>query len=179
MFLSTKSQYPNLYHHSITCPPSALFGGCPAGCYMKCIFVVLSLFVFLTGCGDRTASEDVVSKREWSNSVEYHRYDEISRALGGFSTYTTEPLPILLSKYGISIGSVREITISKSVVKYRITLLGPALSSTPCFLSDWIVAKGRFEFAERNGNEFPDLSSKIDPVLYWAATGKCLAAYKL
>ena len=114
---------------------------------------------------------------------------EITEALAGFKTFDGTPLIALLGKYGIRISYVEEtpaevfdpVPYEKGDLVFLLQFSKGASRAMPCHLRTWF--KGDTlpipEFIRR-GAQFPLIRpEEVDPVIYWAATGKCTEAYSL
>lgn len=117
----------------------------------------------------------------------YSTKSEIAEAFNGFKTFNGKPLPTLLLDYGIRISSV-EITPAEYFKNDKdkpgdklllVTLASKPNKPMPCRLKKW-VSGDMLPMPEiiRRGDEFPLLRpDEDDPLIYWAATGKCSEAY--
>lgn len=107
---------------------------------------------------------------------------DIDKSLSLFKTFNGSSLTDLLNQYGVTIQSL-QITQAKGGsnglkdgdVLYTMSIAGSPPANMPCNLQKWV--KGDIpptpEFVQR-GPAFPLLrSQEDDPLIYWAASGKC------
>ena len=120
--------------------------------------------------------------------------EDIGDALKDFKTFNGKPLVFLLRDYGIKIASVETVPVEHhwkyfkrsqdqpGDVIFTMILASKPTKAMPCRLREWvIIIKGDVlpmaEF-ERRGQTFPIVRpDDDDPLIYWAATGKCSEAY--
>jgi len=112
---------------------------------------------------------------------------DIERALALFKTYSGQPLLDLLGSNGVSVTALQVAPASAmnngnykaDDTVYTLTVGSSAHDDIPCHLQQWL--KGDItptpEFVQR-GPAFPLIRpSDDDPLIYWAATGKCSTAF--
>ncbi len=122
-----------------------------------------------------------------AGSMTYDKHEDIDSVLHDFKSFNGKPLTVLLRGYGVRIASV-EITPAEYYKNpqdkpgdkvFLVTLANRPTKAMPCRLKKWI--KGEIlpmpEFIRR-GVQFPLIRPEDDdPLIYWAATGKCSEAY--
>ncbi|PHV13816.1 hypothetical protein CSQ90_26685 [Janthinobacterium sp. BJB303] len=120
----------------------------------------------------------------------------IAKFVGPFKTYTGQPLIELLAQYGMRIEWIDTTPIDKMIAAVRrpgdqngdlvttLSLTGKP-KKMPCNLDRWMRqgyagghAEDMAEIMYRNGR-FLINAPDLNPVLYWAATGKCSTQYAL
>jgi hypothetical protein len=113
----------------------------------------------------------------------FNTADEIAVALSGFKTFNGVPLVQLLGKYGIWINYAEAvpaeffapIPCEKGELVYSMMYGKGASRRMPCKLRDEFTGQALpvTEFIRR-GDAFPLVRpDEDDPLIYWAATGKC------
>jgi hypothetical protein len=109
---------------------------------------------------------------------------DVEKALVLFKTYSGQSLTDLLSSYGITIQALQihqsngSGTYKSGDTIYTLTLGATAHADTPCRLQKWVGGDitPTPEFVRR-GPAFPLIRPEDDdPLIYWAATGKCSTA---
>lgn len=127
------------------------------------------------------------AKRRQAGAQRFTERADIEKALRDFKTFNKKPLVALLGQYGIKIKSVEAAPVEgfsipigqPGDVLFIIELGSKPTKKLPCKL------KGHFEGdilpvpeALRHGDTFPVVEpDSMDPLLYWAATGKCSEAF--
>jgi hypothetical protein len=117
----------------------------------------------------------------------YNSKPEIDEVLSGFKTFNGKPFTALLLEYGVRISSV-EVTPAEYFENSKdkpgdkvllVILKSRPTKKMPCRLKTWVSGEilPMPEIISR-GDEFPLLRpDEDDPLIYWAATGKCSEAY--
>lgn len=112
---------------------------------------------------------------------------DVEAYLADFKTFNGTPLKTLLAKIGVRVESIQTEPLHPNKVRpgdregdmaLTFILAGHIPRSAPCGLARW--APDGLPPAElmRRGAQFPLLDpDSEDPIIYWAATGKCSAAY--
>ena len=111
--------------------------------------------------------------------------DDIEKNLAMFKTFSGQSLTDLFGTYGITVQSL-QVTQSDGSGNYKsgdtvytLTLNSAAHADTPCHLQKWVGGDitPTPEFIRR-GPAFPLIRpDEDDPLIYWAATGKCSTAF--
>jgi hypothetical protein len=117
----------------------------------------------------------------------YNSEEAIRNLFVGFKTFNGKSLLELFKEYGLKIASV-EVTPAEYFKNpddkpgdkvFLITLANRPSKVMPCRLKSWIHGEllPMPEFFQR-GEKFPLIRpEEDDPLIYWAATGKCSEAY--
>jgi hypothetical protein len=113
---------------------------------------------------------------------------EVDAYLADFRTYNGTGLKALLAKYGIRVTSIETSPLHPDAahpgdrvgdVALNFNFAGRVSKSAPCDLARWAQGSAP-PMAElvRRGAQFPLIApDQDDPIIYWAATGKCSTAY--
>lgn len=111
---------------------------------------------------------------------------EIEVLLAPFETFTGEKLPVLLKKYGLRVEYIERTPVSTMYKRdgdqpgdMLLTLeIKGRPKPMPCGLHKWLAGVDMAEVVVRRG-AFLTEAEDLDPILYWAKTSKCSAAYGL
>lgn len=126
----------------------------------------------------------------FAGSKTYTTDFQIRSGLAGFKTFTGKPLVTLLKRYRVSIKNAEMAPIAgldkmdgaqPGDIYWTINVSASRPKKMPCDLQDWVKpASGTApapEFLQRAGL-FPVIRPDADdPLIYWAATGKCSARH--
>jgi hypothetical protein len=127
-----------------------------------------------------------VQKMKGGSNV-YNTRADIASSLAQFKTFNGKPLVDLLAGYGVKIDSA-EATPTEAFgdgqgkpgdIVFTLTFSKPPTKMMPCRLNKWLSGEVLPipEFT-RSVSEFPEIKPDTDdPLIYWAATGKCSTAY--
>ena len=127
------------------------------------------------------------AKRRKAGARMFTERADIEKALRDFKTFNKKPLVALLGQYGIKIKSVEAAPVEgfsipigqPGDVLYIIELGSKPTKKVPCKLKGHFEGGLPFPEALRHGDTFPVVETdSMDPLLYWAATGKCSEAYE-
>jgi len=127
------------------------------------------------------------AKRSQAGAQTFTERVEIETALRDFTTFKKKPLVALLGQYGIRIKSVEAAPVEgfsipigqPGDVLYIIELGSKPTKKLPCKLKAWVTGDVLpVPEVLRHGDTFPVIEpDSMDPLLYWAATGKCSDAF--
>lgn len=126
------------------------------------------------------------AKRRQAGAQTLTERADIEKALRDFKTFNKKPLVALLGQYGIKIKSVEAAPVEGFSIQigqpgdvlYIIELGSKPTTKVPCKLKGHFEGGLPFPEALRHGDTFPVIEpDSMDPLLYWAATGKCSEAF--